>query len=188
MLKKIVFITTLALSLASCTSIKNTTKINSNIHAKEYNSIASQYLARPTFVTIEEMSSNEITLAITMDNYKSTSIPVRFSKTDTASYIAMIDKYLEWEKLARTRGDALTKEIGRSKTWSNGPVSGTLKFTFHSGNSSNHLLAIAFCAAGTCLDDTAIYIDPNNARELKILLQDFSDGKITPKNIDDIYK
>jgi len=184
---KLIKIGMLILLLSGCTTVEQRSRVPNNLHAKEFNSIASQYLDRPTFTSIEKMSDGETVLAISMDNYGNSSRPIRFLKSNVSNYVSLIDKYTEWEHLAKARGDAITKEIGRAKTWGNG-LSGTLKFIFHSGNATNHFLAVSFCAAGTCLDDQSLYFDATDAQELKKMLLNLESGEIQVENIDDLYR
>ncbi len=176
----------LLISIFGCTSVQQSTRLSTNLHAKEYNSIASKYMDRPTSSTVEKMSDGATVLAISIDNYGTTQSSLRFSKKHVTEYLNLINKYLEWEQLAKSREDAFTKEIGRADTWGNG-IAGTLSFTFHSGNSSIHFLSVAFCATGTCLDETALYFDTKNAIELKALLKKFESGSIKQKDIDSVY-
>ena len=180
-------IAALILVLFGCTTVEQSTRLTTDLKAREYNSIASKYMDRPTFTSIEKMSDGDTVLAISRENYGSTESPLRFSKNHVSSYTSLIDKYFEWENLAKSRGDAITKEIGRAKTWGN-TMSGSLKFTFHSGNSTIHYLSISFCAAGTCLDEQALYFDSANTSKLKDILGQLASGKLKTENVDDIYK
>jgi len=175
------------ITLAGCTTIQQNTRLSTSLHAKEYNSIAAQYMDRPTFSEVEQMSDGETVLSVSIDNYGSAQSSLRFSKKHVQEYLAFIDKYSEWEQLAKSRGDAFTKEIGSASSWGNG-MAGALKFTFHSGNSNVHFLSIAFCAAGTCLEDKALYFDAKNTTELKALLQNLKSGAIQLKDIDSVYR
>lgn len=184
---KILKLGILTLILAGCTTIEQSTRLSTNLEAREYNSVYAKYMDRPTFTSIEKMSDGNTVLAISRDNYGTTFSPLRFSKDYVSQYTVLIDKYLEWNQLAISRGDAITKDIGKAQTWGNS-MSGTLKFTFHSGNSTVHYLSISFCAAGTCLDDQSLYFDSKNARELKNLLVQLGSGLVEAKNENDIYK
>lgn len=184
---KILILSVLFSILAGCTTIKENTRLTTNIKAKEYNSVYSNYIDRPTFTDIEEMSDGSKILSISRDNYGSTDSVLRFSKENIPSYIDLIDKYVDWVNLAVSRNDAITKEIGRAATWGNF-TTGELKFVFHSGNSKIHYLVISFCAVGRCIDDQAFYFDLNNARRLKSLLVRFYSNNIKIKNIDEVYK
>ncbi|WP_270806325.1 hypothetical protein [Aeromonas sp. QDB62] len=177
----------LVVILSGCTSVQHSTRISTRLVTNEYNSVYSKYMERPTFVSIEKMSDDNIVLAVFRDNYGSTFSPIRFSKENVPNYIELIDKYFEWEKLARSRGDLITKEIGEANSWGN-TASGSLRFKFHSGNSAEHYLSISFCAVGTCLDEQALYLDVNNAKELKNLLLQLDEKTQKAENINDVYK
>ena len=175
------------LLLVGCTTVEQSTRLSTSLEAREYNSVYAKYMDRPTSTSIEKMSDGNSVLAISRDNYGAISSPLRFSKEYVSQYTALIDKYSEWSQLATSRGDAITKKIGKAETWGNS-MAGTLKFTFHSGNSAVHYLSISFCAAGTCLDDQALYFDARNTRELKSLLLQLGSGAVKTESVNDIYK
>ncbi|GLS27718.1 hypothetical protein [Marinibactrum halimedae] len=179
-----------ALCLAGCASVQESTRVATNLKAREYNSLAANYMLRPTFTSVENMSDGSTVLSVSRDGYGGNDhmvAPIRFLQSNTDGYVSLIDKYFEWDELALSRGDAITKEIGRVDSWSAGP-SGEIKFVFHSGNSERHFLSVSFCAVGTCLDDNALFFDPVNAKELKRLLLQLSSNEIKVENVDDIYK
>ena len=177
----------LVLALSGCTTVQESTRLTTELEAKEYNSLYAQYLNRPTFTSIEKMSDGSTVLVISRDDYGLSTSPLRFSKKNVSKYTSLIDKYFEWNKLASSRGDAITKDIGKADTWGNS-ISGSLKFTFHSGNSANHYLSISFCAAGTCLDEQALYFDPKNTLELKKLLVQLKTNEDRVEDLDQIYR
>lgn len=177
----------LALTLGACTTLEQSNRISTRLVGKEFNSIASRYLDRPTFAAIERMSDKATVLRVKMSMYGSKESNLPFLQGRSAAYVAHIDKFLEWEALAKSRGDALTKDIGRVPAWSNGP-SGDLKFVFHSGNAATHFLAISFCAAGTCLDNQTVYFDAASVQELRRLLLALDDGSLGKASVDSVYK
>lgn len=181
-----VLFTLLVVALSACTTVQQTTRVPTKLVAREFNSIASQYLERPTFVSVERMSDGATVLRVSMTMYGSDTSTLPMLRGKSTEYSALIDKFLEWEVLARSRGDAITKEIGRAPAWGNA-VAGDLKFTFHSGNSATHYLAVAYCNAGTCSEKTAQYYSPPAAVELRTLVQALDAGKIGA-NSEGIYK
>lgn len=175
------------LTLSACTTLEHSDRISTQLTAKEFNSIASQYLSRPTFTSVERMSDKAKVLHVKMSMYNSKESNLYFLGGRGQEYANRIDKFLEWSALATKRGDALTKDIGKTSAWSNGP-SGELKFVFHSGNSAIHFLAISFCAVGTCLDDQAMYFDASSAKELRRILLALDNGSLVSASTDNIYK
>lgn len=173
--------------LSGCTTIEHSTRISTPLRAMEYNSISAKYLDRPTYTTIEKMSDGTVNMAISRDNYGTSTSQLRFSKENTAKYNALIDKFFDWNKIALARGDAITKEIGQAPTWGNG-VSANLKFTFHSGNASTNYLAVSYCAVGTCLDDATLYFNEKNAIALRTQIASLASSDGMPPPIDDVYK
>ncbi|MFT3784333.1 MAG: hypothetical protein QM790_20175 [Nibricoccus sp.] len=181
-----------ALLLTGCTSVQQSTRVSTPLQAMEFNSIASRYMVRPTLVAVEKMSDGATVLLLRMDTYgKNPSMPygseLRFSKENVADYIAAIDKYFTWSAQAKERKDALTKEITTAPTWGN-MAKGALKFTFHSGNDQNHFLMVAFSAAGTTLEDSALYFDEANAKHLRDVLDGFATGRIGATDTASAYK
>lgn len=193
-----------ALDLFGCTTVQKSYRVSTSLHAQEYNSIASRYMERPTFVSLEDMSDGKKMMMIQMETYSLPSLysslslspqaadalrisQLRFLKEQVTGYVAAIDKFLKWAALASARKDAFTKEIARVPTWAN-MRKGHLRFTFHSGNDQEHFLAIAFSAAGITLDEEAQYFDVPNAKELKRLLLAFGSDSLQRTDIDNIYK
>lgn len=176
--------------LTGCATVQDTTRISSDLEASEFNSIASQYMYRPTFVSIETLSSGEKILTINMKTYKVSqygdSLVLRFSNQLVDSYISFVDKFLSWETLATERKDILEKEIGEEDSLSSG-MGGYLKFTFYSGNESSHYLAVALCSGLICLDN-AHYYDRDNAIKLKQILEELKADNFKPNNLDNVYQ
>lgn len=173
----------LALALTSCTTVKESQRVSVPLTAQEFNSISSSYMGRPTFVSLETMSDGAEVLSVEVAMYANEPSAIRFLKTQAPEYQSAIDKYLEWNKLAKSRGDAITKDIKAIPVWN-----GEGDFSFHSGNTNSHYLSIAFCAAGTCLTDRALYFDERGAKELKRLLGEYQAGSLKTTNIESVYK
>lgn len=181
--------------LGACTTLVSETRISRPLSASQYNSVASRYMEQPTFVSVQTMSDKAEVLKVQMDQYGAgydanldiiTEYVAFFDKRYVAAYLPLIDKFLEWEALANTRGDLLEREIGKASTWGNGlPVE--LRFSFYSGNASNHFLTIERCAAGTCADK-ALTLTRANAIILKELLEDFGEGKVGHSITDGVYR
>ena len=174
-------------SLAACTTVEQSNRVSSKLAAREFNSIAARYLDRPTFVAIERMSDGATLLRVNMSLYGSDTSTLPFIQGKGTAYAAHIDKFLEWEALAKSRGDALTKDIGRAPAWGNA-VAGEVKFVFHSGNSMTHFLAVSFCAAGACLDGKAQYFDAEAAKELRRLVLALDAGSLGKSSNETVYK
>ncbi|MCS0161615.1 hypothetical protein [Vibrio alginolyticus] len=177
--------------LAGCATIEKETRIPSTLKASEFNSVASLYMPKPTFVSYESFSSGENVLAVKMttygiDQYSNSESTIRYSQAYAEKYIDLIDKYLEWNKIALQRKDIVNKEIGREAAWTGG-TDAELKFSFYSGNENSHFLAVSFCTMLICLDDKSHYYDAENAVKLKSLLEKLSVGSISQANVEDVY-
>lgn len=182
-------------ALAGCTTVKDETRIPSNLSASEFNDVASQYMERPTFVAVQSFSDGRTALRVEMDEYGTGYDPTLkivtphvtyFDKRFVAEYLPLIDKYLEWEALAAQRGDLIERPIGEAKSQGAG-AEVTLKFGIYSSSSATHLLVIETCVIGTCSGKSLSVTRPN-AFTLKTLLADFASGKVDQENIDSIYK
>ena len=183
-----IFIAVAVLVLAGCGTIKSESRVSTPLQARQYNSVAASFMNGATSVSVAEMSDERV-LQIRMDRYGGRESVFRFPAMTSAAAVANIDKYFEWEQLASARGDALTKEIGRSRSWSSmGAGSGAqIKMSMHSGNERNHYLALVFCAAGTCVEDAPMFLDRAGAVELRNLLVQMDAG--TLKSADSqVYK
>lgn len=185
----------MAAALVACTTVSAETRLSSALIASEFNEVGSQYMDRPTFVSVQSFSDGATALKVLMDEYgggydprlkMTTEHVTYFDKRFVADYLPLIDKYAEWEALAVTRGDLIDREVGRARTWGNG-ADVDLRFNLHSASAERHLLVIERCALGTCLDK-ALHLTKDNAAILRALLVDFAAGKVTQQNVDSIYK
>ncbi len=184
-----------AVLIAGCTTVAEQTRVASALRASEFNGVASQYMERPTFVSVQTFSDKNTAMAVEMDEYGTGYDPnlnavtphiTYFDKRYVANYLPLIDKYLEWETLATQRGDLIEREIGNAKTWGNG-MEVSLKYGIYSGAQGNNLLTIERCAVGSCSDKFLVLTRPN-AVILRELLVDFEAGKVGLQSLDSVYK
>lgn len=176
--------------LSGCvTSLENyqETGVETNIQAMQFNSILSQYRPRPTFLSLVSYDSGERILMLQMSRYSSHTAQIPFYQNKVSNYVAMIDKFIKWSKLAEKKGDVFTKDIGQvDKNMA------YVKFTFHSANKSSQYLSLSYCAknnliADVCFDGGSINLTPREAIKLKYTLIRFSAGEIKADNIDKMY-
>lgn len=176
----------LLISITSCTTLTESQRFHSQLSAKEFNSVSSKYMDRPTFLSISNFSDNTSSLTVLMDLYGQGQSGLFLDKARSQQYIDAIDKYLAWENKAKTRGDMFTKEISTIKA--GGSMTDLkYKFTFHSGNQNQHYLSIIYCTAVMCIDKVTQYYDVANAKELKELLLQFKQDSIKVNDIDSEY-
>ena len=177
----------------ACTSIAKETRLSSTLHAREFNSIASEYLERPTFLSLQTYSDGRTALMIDMDEYgvgpagfeTPGDYALRLDPAQADAYVGFIDKYLEWEALASSRGDMIDREIGRAPA-AGAQAPGEARFAIYSGNAASHYLFTQFCAAGVCIMD--MFFDREDALEFKRILLDVKSGNTTHLNVDDVYR
>jgi len=182
------------ISLASgCTSVATETRIASQLNAHEFNNIASQYMERPTFLSLQTYSDGRTALVIDMDEYgvgpagfeMAGDYALRLDPAQVDAYVALIDKYLEWEALASSRRDMLDKEIGRAPA-AGAQSPGEARFAIYSGNVGANYLMTQFCAVGACIND--MFFTRADAGELKRVLLALKAGDVSHLNVDSVYK
>lgn len=173
---RIFIMSALSTVLIGCTTIESTSNVYSTISALQFNRVASAYLERETSVDLLKTSDGVAVLNISYAMYGQGRGGVFFVKGNAQQYSAYIDKFLEWAKIAEGRNEELTKEIGRAPTWLPGG-SGTLRFTFHSASTQNHVLQISTCTI-ICIDETVLTLNAINARKLQQLINDFDQGRL----------
>ena len=177
-------------ALSACASMNvQQTQLSSDIRASEFNSIAAQYVPKPTYMTLYTRENGSEYIGMMMSSYGQNAVGgmllppekhVVFYKENVPEYFAIFDKYEQWRQTALSRGDALTKDIGR--------VDGeglSYKYSFHSGNADQHYLAIAFCSA-FCLTPEVV-LDAQNVERLRDLLRRWQEGDVRPLDADAIY-
>ena len=150
--------------LVSCASVKRVP--TNGLRVLEYNTVASQYMYRPTTVEIEKRNGPDDRLRIEYSKYGSEIAWVNFTKENVDAYLSLIDKYLAWEKTASARKDQLDKVIGEAPLW----LGASLQFRFYSANENTHYLIIT---AGS-----PITLDKKNAMILKNMLLKFKNNKL----------
>lgn len=162
------------------------TRISSNVQAMEYNSISANYLERPTFVKLRENMGGEQVLVITMDAYGTENADIYIPPSAAPEVLGFIEKYEEWEALARERGDMITRDIGEVPNF----TGFRLKAEFHSGNEDRHFLVLSQCVWACGLSDggTSQYFSREQAKNLKSLLSDYISGDIQPTKEDEVYR
>lgn len=178
----LLLITTFIISACNTPLNTTTTKTPIDFSASTYNSIANQYLSRPTFAELLQKTSGENWINIQMEKYGQNQygmnfLTISFVQTECKTYIDLIDKYLAWEKVASRDKDIIEKKIGSAKS-----VIFDIDFNFYSGNSTNHYLGI-----GGIGGEYQFYTK-DDAIKLKELLSNYMAGKITPTDINAKYK
>lgn len=161
--------------------------LGSPVIALEFNSVASQYLERPTFSFVSQRSDGTKIFNLKMTKYNNTHAGIGFDKEYVEQHIKAIGKYIEWEKIATERGDVITKEIDFIPAWKNGFFTIKNKYTFHSGNVGFHYLKITGCMLDSCTKHE-MFLNQKNAEKLRSILIDFQNNEIKEINVDDVYK
>lgn len=158
-------VTTSVLSSCSSMMVDSQNHISSNLRADDYNSISARYMKRPTFVSSVNMKNGSQYLNIKVDSYGvERNLSLSYKNRDF--YVQSIDKYLSWERKAKSNGDVFNKEIGSVKELA-GQASYYVLFT--SGNKHSHYLEFGIEVFGKPEIDVATF-DRANAVKLRGLL------------------
>ncbi len=185
----------ITLAISTPASAKEKIRLDASFKAMEFNSAASQYMKRPTFLELIVSKKRTSQLWIYSDFIKKSDTAramkgyefVSQSVTSADDYIAAIDKYVSWHGIASADGDIIDKEIskvmGRKKSLK-------VKFGFYSANAQSHYLTLQHCAVGTCMEPVMAF-DIENAKLLKETIVTWKAGQlqtITKEDVDDKYK
>jgi hypothetical protein len=150
--------------------------INSNLVVLDYNDLSSQYMPRPTFVSINKMRDGHNALLVKMNAYGVHEKGVRFFERDVDKYIAAIDKYIEWAKIAENNGDVIEKDISIIPT----PNGDNVTIAFQSNGHVQYLIIGSHDSLmGT---NRIMALDEENALVLKKLLQDLPQANVNDKS------
>lgn len=178
----------LLLFFVGCSHVKEQNRVSSQLQVKEFNSLASKYYSRPTFVAVNLLNTGKKSLLIQVDPYRPRQYDVKsmmsFGEDYANQYITLIDKYLEWENKASQRGDQFEKKIG---SVDDGTGILDLTFKFYSGNAYNHFLVISNCDIFCVETSDHHYYDKNNALILKDLIKQLKNGQLKVNKISDVY-
>lgn len=171
--------TLIAFFMTGCAGALSTQKqrIDTELQVLEFNDIASRYMERPTFVYQSSMVSGPNILLVEIDPYGAYGESVgKIYRADEADIIiAIIDKYLSWEQMARENRDIINKEIGTIKGMTGMPQ----KASIYSANAASHYLTIETCTFGACGEDNYPHVmDRENATTLKALVKDLKVGTL----------
>lgn len=171
----------LLLILASNATFAEEVQIRTTLRVLQFNNAAEQYLDRETAVTIfGKPGKQRLNVRFATYGRSLSSGPLfQFQAAAVDDYLPYISKYLSWSAQATENGDAFTKEIGRAKS----APGISLKFTFHSGNTTNHYLAISVCSLGNCSVFEPMYLDGKGAEELSSLLSKLKAGELPGEDI-----
>lgn len=177
-MRKLLITVLSAIVLVGCgTSVRIPTSVNMS----EYNSVASKYMARPTFAEVQTYG-DDVRLVLYADAYGNNVYTLYLAKAYADSYIQLIDKYLRWEEKASSKGHMFEKEIGVADLWA-----GVQKrFSFYSANQHSHYLVINSISLGGQLDDN-IYFAKKDAEELRKLLINFKNGTLDTSDVSNEY-
>ena len=188
-------ITLLLFAISTPATAKDKIRLDASFKAMEFNSAASQYMERPTYLELIVYKKKPSQLWIYSDYIRKSDTAkamggyefVSLSVSAADDYIAAIDKYFSWQSIASADGDIIDKEIsktmGRKKSLK-------VRFGFYSANAQSHYLTLQHCAVGTCLDPVMAF-DIENAKLLKETISAWKTGQlegITKEEVDDKYK
>lgn len=178
-MRKIITLLFCGFVLTACQTADKITKLNSPVEGTVYNSVASDYLPMLTTAMLLDFSDGSQALVYQVETYKSD----KFGNREKANYtiasgsvnehLAALNKFIDWNDKAKSRGDQFTKEIARVKT-----VNGYSVYTFHSGNKYSNLLDVCFTSPenAPCLIQSVTF-DVKNVKRIIEDVNKFKDGK-----------
>lgn len=143
-MKKLVLVGLVSALLVGCTIADKETRVSSPVQGMVYNSVMSKYTPMPTAVSLSTYG-NDQELAYRTDGYgfnqygSKEQVVLFIPKNNAVEHEKILNKFLEWDNLAKSRGDQITKMIGSAKT-----VKGNMIYTFHSGNEYVNVLSACF--------------------------------------------
>lgn len=170
----------MAVGCASSIAPGGTARVDTDVRFLDYNEIHDQYAERPTSVTVNEQRNGKLFLKFQIDRYGQ-DLTLWVPQSSVDSFVAMLDKFLEWEALASERGDLLDKHIGRVPGYSGLRI----ETAFYSGTKERHYMSLEQCSL-VC-PGPFVYLNRFQAENVKGLLNRFGAGEITPANTDSVY-
>lgn len=169
------FLCTLVLSLMGCSSLtpKKETRFTTSVNISEYNSIANQYMHKPTFGTIQHFNEYDA-YYIKASRYGQGYLGIYITPDNLTSYQTALTKYLKWNEIALNNNDLVDKTIVSFEqsltTW---------KLVFFSGSEKSHYFTVQACTDGlieTCT--TMATLDSLNVKRLLSELDRFKQGTL----------
>lgn len=150
--------------LTACSMADRSTKITSQVQGLIYNDIASRYSPRLTQVFLEDFSDGSQALRYMTELFGKNSSGVEYSiyvvsSKNADEHLSLLNKFIDWNKKAKDRGDQFEKKIGSAKT-----VNGYIQYTFHSSNEYKNLLVTCFSLSedSMCTDATTFDLSSVN--------------------------
>ena len=172
-----------ALLLAGCITYPETARVNASLAYSEYNPATKSDVTTPLTV---EVGGDILYVKLFSHPLKRTQVMIDRSKA--GEFIAAIDKYLSWEKLARERGDQLSKKIG---SVSFGGANYVIRFYTAAGDKHYLLMGVRSKVLGDGPIEPDIYdlsFDRENAEKLKSIIESFSGNRLSQEDKSQIYK
>lgn len=154
----------------------NTVRVESELAVMEFNSVASRYMERPTFVQASQLIGGPQILLVEYDAYGRYGGYAKIYRADQAVLINdYIKKYLQWAEEASKHEDLIQKEIGMAKAM----AGESIRFSIYSASAQRHLLSVETCTLGMCGEDDYVhYMDEKNAIKLSELVTSLANSTL----------
>jgi hypothetical protein len=194
LMKKIIIFFCFLVGIVSVANAEET-RVDAGLTAFEFNSVGSTYMPRPTFATIQNSKGASKTyIRFDVKGYGNSGANFEVAPEFVDENVDAINKYLNWAKMARERGDMLDKEIAVVRGIDTGPFYVWNRYTFHSGNAKSHYLVIdigtkifSMFSKNDQMSKGSVIFDEENAARLIKRLQEFKENKIPQTKTED-YK
>ncbi|HCH2828607.1 hypothetical protein ACEWAL_07560 [Vibrio parahaemolyticus] len=155
-------------ALAGCQSTIGQ-NVPTDVRISIYNDIKHGYSYRPTFAIADKSF-----IQINSTNWKEEKIFTSVTAETADATVAVIDKYLAWNKQATENQHILEKKIAKV---------GHFTYTFFSGNENNHFLVSQVCEV--C---ESVFLDRENVIKWKQQIIDWQSGRVNTHDISSEYK
>jgi hypothetical protein len=183
MIKQII-IGAIVASLAGCSSFtpNKETRFTTSVTISEYNNLASEYMHKPTFGTIQHFDDYDA-YYLRADRYGQGYLGIYITPENIEHYETALNKYLKWNDIALESKDLIDKTIvSFNQTMT------TWKLNFFSGNEHSHYFNVLACSDGlieTCT--TMATLDSSNVRNLITELDKFKANSLSKQHAEDKY-
>jgi hypothetical protein len=159
-----IFLTALSCALLiGCSSANNVSKIPTDVKGMVFNNVASTYMERPTSAYLVDYPNGNQSIEYVVETYRmnnglGANLTLKIPSEHASEHLSILNKFLEWDKLAKSRNDSFSKEIGIAPT-----TNGYNVYAFHSGNNNTNVLVSCFSLTNTpgCGIEEAVFTVDN---------------------------
>lgn len=140
-MKKLILIALTSIGLFACSSANNIERISTDVKGMVFNDLSATYVERPTKAYLIDYPDGSQSLEYVVEPYRmnTAGIALKIPSKHASEHLILLNKFLDWNKLAKSKNDNFSKEIGIVPT-----TNGYTIYTFHSSNKETTVLAACF--------------------------------------------